>query len=704
MATAAVVYVIPTEGKFRYEFQKGRPWQHESLMAPYDFPIYKSEKELAGEKDSILNHCKLYYKYDNEIIGKQFDTLIKSFHIRWEEQLQQYDTIFTDNKKKTADKKIFLSPLTFDKYLRTAQKAFQTIYRLGIIEVPDAFFETYDKIDESDIAIKILRDENISEEAYFIEIFTEKTAYEYLIDKYREINPENQNKSNRVDIDFVEGLNLNDFLAPNLIYDEIISEKYKNTLLDEISLTRDMVQKGQLIILQGDVVNNEKFRVLESLKHEYETYLSDASNFYIILGGQLIVIVMSMIVLFMFLYNFRPEIIKSAAKTSFSLLIFTIIVILTVIAFKNDNVSIYLIPFAIQPILLKTFFDSRIAIFQHTITILLTGFIAPNSFEFVFIQIIVGVIVVMSITNLHSRAQLFASSVYAFLSYSALYFGLALMQEADISNIDWMTFVWFASNSFLLLLVYPAIYIFEGIFGFVSDITLIELSNTNRPLLRRLAEQAPGTFQHSMQVATLAEAAVRRIGGNTLLVRAGAMYHDIGKMLSSNFFIENQSGAPNPHDQLEYDKSADLIISHVTRGVELARKYKLPEILIDFIRTHHGRSKVKYFYISHQNKYPDMKIDEEKFTYPGPSPFSKETAIMMMADAIEAASRTLKSVDETTISNLINNIIDSQIKDNQFNYADITFNDISLIKNEMKNKLINIYHSRIEYPEQKNNS
>ncbi len=366
--------------------------------------------------------------------------------------------------------------------------------------------------------------------------------------------------------------------------------------------------------------------------------------------------------------------------------------------FKFNLVSIYLLPFAILPIILKTFYDSRLALFIHIITILLIGFFAPNSFEFVFLNVVAGMVAIISLTNVYRRSKLVVTSLYVIAAYSVIYLGIALVQEGNLASIEWKYFRLFGVNGILVMISYPLIYMFEKTFGFMSDATLMELSDTNQPLLRKLAEVAPGTFQHSLQVANLAEDAVFQVGGNPLLVRAGALYHDIGKMEEPLYYIENQTSSINPHDNLEFEQSARIIIDHVRKGVDLAKKNKLPEAIIDFIRTHHGTTTVQYFYRSYLRKYPEADVDVRKFSYPGPRPGSRETAIVMMADSVEAASRSLKEITENTLDKLVDSIIGNQMREEQYNDAQITFKEITTIREVFKRRLRNIYHARISYP------
>jgi putative nucleotidyltransferase with HDIG domain len=419
-----------------------------------------------------------------------------------------------------------------------------------------------------------------------------------------------------------------------------------------------------------------------------------------ILLGHLIFIIVCITVLFLFLLNFRREILEDSLKISFILIIVLIFVSIASVTLKYSIDSIYLIPFAIIPIIIRTFYDARLALFIHIIVVMLVGFFAPNGFEFVFLNFIAGIIAIFSLTDLHRRGKLFLSAFLVVITYSIIYFGMSITYEGNVHDIKWENFLYFGANGVLLLLSYPLIYVFEKVFGFLSEVTLLELSDTNQPLLRLLAEKAPGTFQHSLQVANLAEDAVYKIGGNPLLVRTGALYHDVGKMDNSICFIENQNSGYNPHDYLELDESAKIIINHIIIGEKIAKKYKLPIQIIDFIKTHHGTSRVEYFYRLFKNKFPDKTIDEKKFTYPGVKPYSIETAVLMMADTVEAASRSIEKIDENAINNLVDSLIDKQIANGQYEDAPLTFKDVSIIKRIFKQKLVNIYHARIEYPKE----
>ncbi|MCX6295441.1 MAG: HDIG domain-containing protein [Bacteroidetes bacterium] len=434
------------------------------------------------------------------------------------------------------------------------------------------------------------------------------------------------------------------------------------------------------------------------MKSEYEGESDGASDYFYILLGQILIVSLSLSILIAFLGFFRKEIFLDNAKITFILILIILQVLMARFSDASQSFNIYLLPFCILPIITRAFYDTRIALFVHLITVLIASFLAPDRFEFTFIQLLGGMVAIFSIVNMRNRSQIFISSGVIFLTYSVAFIGITIIQEGGSDAITWQGFAWFGISALLTLFSYPLIFVFEKLFGFISDVSLLELSDTNGKLLRELASRAPGTFQHSLQVANLAEEAIYNIGGNALLVRTGALYHDIGKMEMPMYFIENQANGMNPHDEMSFDESASIIISHVIKGIEIAKQNKLPEQIIDFIRTHHGTSITGYFYRSFQNAFPDEKIDESKFHYPGPIPFSKETAVLMMADSVEAASRSLKKYDVETIDELVEKIINTQIEQNQYANADITFKDINTLKKIFKKKLMNIYHVRVEYP------
>ncbi len=437
---------------------------------------------------------------------------------------------------------------------------------------------------------------------------------------------------------------------------------------------------------------------MQSLKNDYETKLGSNTSFVWILIGQFIIISIIFYTLFVFLKNVSNKVFHDNKDIVFLTLVMVGFLLLTLLVLKFSSLNVYLIPFCSLPILVRTFFGNRIALFVYVITIFIVSFIVPNPFEFVLIEIVAGIIALFTILNVNKRSELFFTALTIFIAYSLIFIGFSIIQEGSIYSINWKNLNWFAISAGLTVFSYPFIYVLEKLFGYISDVTLLELSDTNNKLLRELNLKAPGTFQHSLQVSNLAEEASRAIGGNPLLVRTGALYHDIGKMLAPAYFIENQSSGINPHDDLSYEESATIIISHVINGVEIAKKHQLPEQIIDFIRTHHGTSKTQYFLRLFTADNPDLNIDDEIFQYPGPIPFNKETAILMMADSVEAASRSLKTYTLETITELVNNILDAQVRENQFINTDITFKDVTVVKKLFIKKLMNIYHVRVEYP------
>jgi len=518
-----------------------------------------------------------------------------------------------------------------------------------------------------------------------------KSAYLGLNDTIRKI-------TGKYYSDFSKKVNLSDFIVENLSYDEQLNQKERKQLLDELSSNKGMVQAGERIIFQGDLVGNEKFLVLESLKKAYETKRGDNIEYFLVIAGRVVVIATLIALMFLYLLFYRRELFDHKRKLAFIIMLIVVMIFWAALVTKIDSLSIYIVPVAVLPMLIRIFFDSRTAIFSLMVTCLLIGYFAPNSYEFIILQMIAGIIAVFSLNKLYKRSHIVFSALWVFLSYSIVYIAMSLVQEGSMETINWMNLKWFAFSSFFIFITYPLIYIFEKAFGFVSDVSLIEISNTNQPLLRKLAEEAPGTFQHSIQVANLAEAVIHRIGGNPFLVRAGALYHDIGKTFDPEFFIENQAVGMNPHDSLDHLKSAGIIIDHVNNGVKLARKYRLPEVLISFITTHHGTTQANYFYRMYQRENPGKDVDKSLFTYPGPLPQNKETAVLMLIDGIEAATRSLKEKSLENIRDLIDNMVEQKIKSNQLVNADLTFRDISVLKSTLLEKLVNIYHVRIEYP------
>lgn len=667
---AAIVLLVisfPKEGKFKYEFQKGRPWMHNDLIASYNFAILKPIEDIQREQEVIESQIKPYFNYNQELTDSQSERLLSLFETEWQQKYISED-FYASLKQQNWE------------YCKTI---FDSISSKGIINISDDVLNVGPE--NSLIIIK----GNVAIEKSFQEVFNIQNAHEYI----------KESLSVGIQIDSVLLLIvLENSLFRNINYDAEKTLKEKEDALANISLTRGMVQTGERIISKGELVTQERFMILESMRQEYQKQLGSSSTYYMILIGQIILISISLIVLFFFLMYFRKDIFKSNKRISLILLVVIMMVFITSLVIKYNVGYLYLVPICIIPIIIRAFFDTRPALYVHIITIILIGFLVPNSFEFVFSQLIAGIIAIISVVHLQKRAQFFLSSLMIFLTYSTVYIGLGLIQEGSISGLDWRYFLLFAGSAILTLFSYPLIYLFEKVFGLITDVTLIELSNTNTKLLRELSAKAPGTFQHSMQVANIAEEVLYEIGGNTLLARTGALYHDVGKMDAPAYFTENQQSGINPHDRLSLDDSAKVIVNHIKRGVDIARKHNLPQQIVDFIRTHQGNRKAEYFYKMKLKEVSEEEIDQSLYSYPGPIPNSRETAVVMMSDSLEAASRSLKNPDEESISNLVENIIEHLIEGKQFINSNITFREITRIKEIIKKQLLNIYHVRIDYP------
>lgn len=673
LTIALIVLMMPSDAKFRYDIQKGKPWLHETLIAPFDFPVYKSEEVIENERDSVMAGQAPYFVYDTTSAQESIQGI----------------------KQRINDLGTNLNDVQLSQHLaQTILPALKRVYKNGIIEKNEKFIRTYQDVQSISIV-----SQRVVEKRELDRVYTPKQAYELLLKKTT--NKLDSLQLTRTAEGIVDSLSLYHYVQPNLYFDDETTEKMMSLKLDDLSITKGVIQQGELIVSKGEVVDHATYEVLASLKKEYETKVGYSYKANMVLYGNIIFVFAAISLLFLFLYHFRKDILSNSLKITFILILVLLMVgISSVMMFFDIGNMLYLIPFALVPIIIRTFYDARLALFIHIIIVLLVGFFAPNGFEFVFLNFTAGIVAIFSQTSLNRRGKLFLSAALVVFTYAFVYFGLAITHETDIRELNYMFFLYFLLNGFLLLLSHPLIYLFEKVFGFLSDITLLELSDTNQPLLRALAEKAPGTFQHSLQVANLAEESIRQIGGNALLVRTGALYHDIGKMNNPAYFIENQRAGFNPHKGLDFDKSAEIIIRHVTEGVEIAKKASLPEPLIDFIRTHHGTSTVQFFYKNYIAQFPERESEIYKFTYPGPRPSTKEMAVVMMADSVEAASRSLTDYSEEKIRNLVESIITKQQTEGQFDYVNLTFRDVTVVKNLLIDKLINIYHARIKYPGQ----
>lgn len=672
-----MVYLNPREAKFKYEFQKGKPWLHENLTAPFDFSIRKSEKALLQEKDRIRRQKTLFLQKSQKVANEA----VQEFVVNWE---QAWRKARTNERFASLDLPQAALQRERDSLEQLGVALLQSVFDRGILKPNEqSFFQEYGEV--------LITQSGLSEPTDLDALLSMREAVEFLRRQIPEEKP--------VEFRSLLSAQVIGQLAYNVTYDRETTENYLNARLNEVLPTRGAVQEGELIIAKGNLVDDEKFAKLRSLKQVYEGSLSGDRNYYYILIGQVLLIGILFLVLYLFLYQFQGGVMEDIGRLTFILFNLLLMVVAARAVLNIGNDYIYMVPFAVLPMVLRSFYDTRIAVFVHIIAMLVIGFLVPNSFEFIFLQIVAGVFSVLMVDNLYKRSQLFLTAGKITLVYALSYFSLAIIQEGRLENIDYWVFSYFLANGLLTLVSYPLIYIEEKLFGFVSEVSLLELSDTNNPLLRELAQKAPGTFQHSLQVANLAESAVNAIHGNALLVRTGALYHDIGKMAAPMYFIENQSTGINPHDELSFEESAAIIIGHVSNGIKMAKKHNLPDVLIDFIRTHHGTTTVMYFYKQFIKNFPEQEGALKKFTYPGPKPFSKETAILMMADTVEAASRSMNNPDHDQLDKLVERLVDQQIDTGQFENAPITLREIKAVKKIFKKMLMNIYHVRIEYPE-----
>lgn len=657
-----IVYFLPKEGKFNYdEFEINTPWKYGLLQASFDFPIYKNEQQVQKEQDSILATYQPYFHLDKEI-GKNMQKKLK----------EDYN-------------KNLRNVLPVANYIRYIERTLEDIYNHGIISAEDIVLINQDSIER----IQLI-DKNIGVEKKAEELYTIKEAYEHLLDV----------DTAYYDKRILQLCNLNNYLTPNLIYDKEKSESSKKDLLSKISWSNGYVLNGQKIVDRGEIINEQTYNILLSLRKEWEDRSKSTKETRMTIFGQ--VLFVSIFVLFFMIYLelFRNKYYeRKGTLTLLFALVVIFPVILSIMVAQNIG-SVYVVPFAMIPIIVGVFLDSRTAFVAHIIIVLLCSITLRYPYEFMVLQIGAGMAAIYSLRELSQRSQLFRTAVIVFACYALLYFAFALIQDDDLTKLNTRMYIYFGINGILLLFAYPLLFILEKTFGFTSNVTLVELSNINNSLLRKMSEIAPGTFQHSLQMANLAAEAANRIGANSQLVRTGALYHDIGKTLNPAFFTENQSGI-NPHKSLSYEQSAQVIINHITDGIKVAEKHNLPKVIKDFIRTHHGAGVAKYFYISYKNEHPDEEVDMSMFSYPGPNPFTKEQAILMMADAVEAASRSLLEYTEESINGLVEKIVDGQVSDGYFKECPITFKDIALVKALFKEKLKTVYHTRITYPELK---
>ena len=658
---SVIVYFLPNEGKFNYQFDINKPWKYGLLQASFDFPIYKNDMQVQKEQDSILATYQPYFHIEKNAEKEMIERLREDYNKTLRHSLPGTD------------------------YIRYIERMLKEMYRNGIIAGNDLT-----RMEEDSITAIRTVEQNTATSRPVGQLYTVKDAYEYLL------NADTTHYKKKV----LQQCNLNNYITPNLIYDEAKSEAAQKDLLSNISYANGFVLNGQKIIDRGEIVNEQTYNILESLRKEWEKRSDSLQEKRLTLAGQILYVGIFLFCFMVYLDLFRADYYERKGSLS---LLFALIVLFPVIAsvmVSQSLSSIYIVPFAMIPIIVRIFLDSRTAFMAHVTIILLCSITLRFPHEFILLQVVAGMVSIYSLRELSQRSQLLRTALVVFASYALLYFAFELIHEDDLTKLNTCMYIYFMINGILLLFAYPLLFILEKTFGFTSNVTLVELSNINNSLLREMSEIAPGTFQHSLQMANLAAEAANKIGAKSQLVRTGALYHDIGKMVNPAFFTENQLGV-NPHKSLNYEQSAQVIISHITDGLKLAEKHNLPKVIKDFISTHHGRGLTKYFYISYKNEHPDEEVDAEKFRYPGPNPFTKEQAILMMADSVEAASRSLPEYTEESIGTLVDKIIDAQVAEGFFKECPITFKDIALVKALFKEKLKTMYHTRISYPELK---
>ena len=651
LAVVAIYFLLPKEDNFDRYFEIGKPWAYETVMAPKDFAIYKSDDQLEKERAEALTRLEPY-------VAQSMDHRLQITGIK---DLRMSDWLL---------------------------ERLNEVYEVGVISLQDK--QEFEHLGVEKVIV--LEGNSVKGKVLLNSIFTPKTAYDYIISK--------ASVEVWIDDNLLKTSDIVEYIEPNLLVDKVKTDQALQIIVDGVMLTSGMVQKGEKIIDKGEVVVEESYQILKSLQRAVDgDELSQGEDVWKIIGNVVLILVL-IILFFAYFVLFRPKVLESIRATEFMILMMLGILGLLALVTQYLELNEYLVPFAMLALVVRVFFDSRTALYVHIITVLLAGQMVPDATEFVFLQILVGMVAVSSLKDMNSRAQLVKSALFIFVVYGVSFVAMELARGVEVERVDWSMLFVFALNSVALLFAYGLIFIIEKLFGFLSEVTLVELSNINSPLLMEFSEKCPGTFQHVLQVSNLAVEVAKKIRVNALLVRTGALYHDLGKMVNPLYYTENQTGV-NPLNELSYEEAAQVIISHVQEGVKIAEKHNLPYQIIEFISMHHGCSKVKYFYNSFKNQYPDKEIDERKFTYPGPLPSTKETAILMMSDAVEAASRSLKSYDEESISRLVEGVVNGQMADGQFRNSPISFRDVEVAKRVFVEKLQNIYHTRIQYPELK---
>ena len=658
-----IIYFFPKSGKFKYSFENGRPWQSENLYAPFDFAIKKSDSEINKEIENAKLVSPVFFSQDTSLFVNNVDSNIyindpflkDSILVNYSNKL----------KKRIIEQSIFI---------------LNDIYSVGFLE------ENYDFKESQNISI--LNNNRLVKKTAFSSLIKPENLLFYVNNQII-LNNYEKYSSQIISIIF-------EVIKPNLYLNEKLTNEAYEESISNISPNRGFVEKETLIISKGEVIEGEKLVILNSLKQEYEVNDKLFSDYYLILLAYSLLVILSLLMIVLFIRKFERDIYENNNKIAFVYFNITLIILLTNWVVNLNSTYIYIIPLCIIPLLFKAFFDSRIAFFIHSVTIMLLGFIVPNSYEFIFLNIIAGVVTILTSDNIYKRANLFITVAQITLVYMLAYFSFYVIHEGNIESLELFNFILFVICGLLTLFIYPLIYIYEKLFSLVSDVSLLELSDTNSNLLKELSNKAPGTFHHSLNVANLAETCANKINANALLARVGALHHDIGKIKNPSYFSENQLSGQNLHDQISSKQSVEIIKSHVTNGVKIAKNYGLPERIIDFIRTHHGTNLISYFY--NKEIKQDSSINKKEFSYPGPKPFSKEMALVMMCDSVEAATKSIEKPNAEKINLYVEKIIDNQIDGNQFSDCELTFKNISVIKSILKDKLKNIYHVRVEYP------
>ena len=654
-----IVWALPRNESKQFRYDIGKPWMYGSFIAKFDFPIYKTDETIKEQEDSLLETYQPYYNYDPAVEKKQVSKFL-------------------------ADYQNGIPGLPHN-YVRLIADRLHRLYQAGIMDTPE-YNEAYR---DSTSQVRLVSG-NSAQSISLGCVYSTLSAYEQLfIDEQIAMQRP-----------ILQRCNLNNYIEPNLIYDKGKSETERNDLLSSIPPASGMVMSGQKVIDRGDIVDEYTYRVLSSFEREIKRRSATQTQITNTIIGQVIFVTLMVFLFTMYLGLFRRDYFNKPRSIAMLYTLITLFPVVVSLMMRHNFLSVYMLPFAMVPIFVRVFMDSRTAFVCHVTMILICTTAVRYQYEFIIIQLVAGLIAIYSLRELTRRAQVFKTAILVGIGSTFVYLALQLMQDNDFSSMDHDMYYHFVVNAVLLLIAYPMMYIIEKMFGFVSSVTLFELSNTNRGLLRDLSEIAPGTFQHSITVGNLAAEIANKIGANALLVRTGALYHDIGKMKNPVFFTENQAGV-NPHDTLTYQESARIIISHVTEGVKLAERENLPTIIRDFIVTHHGTGMCKFFYIKYKNEHPEEEVDPAPFTYPGPNPFTREQAILMIADGVEAASRSLPEYTEESISTLVNRMIDQDVTDGYFKECPITFRDLAIAKLVLIERLKAIYHTRISYPEMK---